>query len=394
MVTSYAKSTSLVKPADIIKIDAARAKGGWLIPAPTVQELIRRRDYLKSWYQPRDYMFRKYIGMARLEVPFTNSKADTTNKNTHLQKDAQQKYTISTAPFDALTLNVSMVSDRHPYVTCYPTHKGHTDARMGEFDRFSQGAIDTRSKQSDFMVDMVTKLSVTGWLPTMTVFDPALQKQGVFPFDLQILDPLNFYPQLDGQRRPIYAFIEHHVNGAQLLQNYSMFAGVAEIFAAEEPPHKSNDAEYKNYCLEGNNLLTTEFDVSEYYDDTYRAILIGCGDASNTACQYNPLLKSMKAKSLKGDMASVMHGSDHEDNPYCGIEEHHLGCMPINLEGCWPEPVSPISRENSGLISGTSYYSSSNYWGRFVYFPFLYSMYNNWVDQCKLRDMIYRASRN
>jgi hypothetical protein len=91
-------------------------------------------------------------------------------------------------------------------------------------------------------------------------------------------------------------------------------------------------------------------------------------------------------------MASVMHGSDHEDNPYCGIEEHHLGCMPINLEGCWPEPVSPIARENfrtnirfCPIIPQVTTGAASST------LPFLYSMYNNWVDQCKLRDMIYRA---
>jgi hypothetical protein len=394
--TSYARTTTLVTPRQITTLDKARSKSGYYIPAPTVAELLRRRSYLKAWYQPRDFMFELFISMARLESPFSSSKTGTNDKDTHMNKSGQSKYTIATTPFDALTLMMSIPADKHPYVTCRPTHRSHTPARMDDFDRFSQGAVDTRSNQNDFMIDMFSKLGVTGWLPTLTDFDPALQKRGEFPFDLKVLDPLNFYPQLDGQRRPLYAFLEYRVNGAQLLQSYSMFAGVMEMFDAEVTPPDGTE-QGREYWQDGHNIWTTDFDVSIYYDDTYKAILVGAGDASDVACKYNSHLSRLKDSSAKkGRMASVMHSSDMlDDNPYAGIERHNLGGMPINLEGAWPEPVSPTARNSSSYGFGQYQFGEPNAmiseWGKLVYYPWLFSMRNNWMDQSKLRDMIYSA---
>lgn len=383
-----AQTSDMVTSKNVAASDKNRSANGHYVRTPTVTEMLIRLNHLQEWYQPRDLLMQMHISMARLDSPFSSDKDGLENKEVRVKADGRIDYTVDNMPFNIDTIAQAMVADRHPYVDVFPTCNTHTDKRMIEYKRFAQALIDTRLKQNDVMMDMVSKLVVTGWLPTLTEFDPAKLKQGQNPFDLHVLDPLNFYPLLDGQRRVIYGFVLGRVTGAQLIQDYSNFAGVRELIDAELKPPEGTD-DYRGYTQYGANFETTEFDLARFYDDVNTCLLIGANDATDAACGNNSVLRKLRDNSKKGRWASAFDTADAlADDPYAGIQKHGLGGCPLHLEGCYPEALSPTARLQGSLVGSTNIFKGVM-GGRIVYYPALYPVRNDWYDKSKLRNLMY-----
>lgn len=380
-------ASDLITSDNVQKIDRERAKGGRYIPTPTLSELLLRFQSLQEWYIPRDMMFHLFVSMAQLNNPFGTDKDSLENREIRVKADGTVDYTVDPYPFAVETIAQAMLADRHPYAEVYPSCKGHTDERMLQCKQFVQALLDTCMKRSDVMLDMVSKLVVLGWLPTLNTFDPAMKKQGQNPFDVQIIDPMNFYPRLDSRRQVMYGFIQQRVTGAQLVQDFSDFAGVRELIDAETKPPEGTPA-YKDYSRHGANLDTTEFDLLRFYDDYSTVLLIGARDATEPACKNNAVLARLRDDTKKGKYGSLFASLD-DDDPYAGMQKHNLGGVPLHLTGCFPEALSPtVKLQGVGTLSPDNIYKGLM-GGRVVYYPFLYPMYNDWVDRSKLRNMMY-----
>lgn len=380
-------ANDLITSDNIRSIEKERAKGGHYVPTPTVAELLLRFQSLQEWYIPRDMMFQLFVAMAQLNNPFGTDKDALENREIRVKADGTVDYTVDPYPFAVETIAQAMLADRHPYAEVYPSCKGHTDDRMLECKQFVQALLDTSMKRGDVMLDMVSKLVVLGWLPTLNTFDPAMKKQGQNPFDVQIIDPMNFYPRLDSRRQVMYGFIQQRVTGAQLIQDFSEFEGVKELIAAEDKPTEGTPA-YKDYSVHGSNLETSEFDLLRFYDDYSTVLLLGARDATEPACKNNPALRRLRDSTKKGKYGSIFTSLD-DDDPYAGLQKHNLGGVPLHLTGCFPEALSPtVKLQGVGTLSPDNIYKGLM-GGRVVYYPFLYPMYNDWVDRSKLRNMMY-----
>jgi hypothetical protein len=95
---------------------------------------------------------------------------------------------------------------------------------------------------------------------------------------------------------------------------------------------------------------------------------------------------------------SVMHGSaKQDDNPYCGVEAHHLGRIPLGFVWMWPELRDATSLDVTGTGSSGSNYSNSGSWGnlggRLRGLPFMYSQRENWIRISRALSMLNTMMR-
>lgn len=369
-------ATVIRTPEQAAAVNKKRLKEGQPVPIPTHNEIYRRWLWGQAYWKPRNEIIRTYTSMVRLDSPFDGDKDDKAARRQRTGKDGKTQYNVSNFPFDVATLVQSLVANQYPNTSTLPTSAKHTARQMEDFDKFAQAMIDTRMAETDVMMDMAIKLTATGWLVTYTPFDPMLKAQGKFPFDFQVLDAINVLPMLNARRQPIWCCIESEVYGAQLLQDYGMFEGVAELFD-DEPNYPADNPLYEKYWQDGFNIWTTKFKLVRYWDSSVTALLVMALEATPQICDWNKALGRLAKKPY----ASVLHGSGVEDtNEYAGVCLHNLGRVPINIEGCWPEPVSHVA--DNSLSRGYNF-------GRIVYYPLLFSAYEPWVLLSQMQSMFH-----
>jgi hypothetical protein len=371
--------------------DKKRKSQGYMNKTPTANSLPGRLADLQDFYKDRNIMMQRHIRMSRLDNPFSTDKDGIENTEMRVKADGSLDYTVDNSPYNIVTIAQAMIAEMHPYAEVYPTNAAHTVPRVEECKRFVQALLDTVMKEGDIPQDMANKLVVCGWLPTLTVFDPAKLKQGNNPFQLRVIDPINFYPLLNAQRQVIYGFYVERVTGAQLLQDYYMFDGVMELCEAELAPPKGS-YNYEQYTRNTGSFETTEFDIVRYYDDTSTSLMISCEGASSSACNYNPVLaKRKKMGKESGGYTSLFYTTgDLDEDPYLGLQKHGLGGVPFHLVGCFEEALSPTAKTNSGIGSlGNENVYENVMGGKMVYYPFLYPVYNDWIDRSRYRNMMH-----
>lgn len=371
-VANLAYADELITADQVADIDRKRYQNGHYISIPTVMELWKRYLDLKGWYVPRDDLIRLHQKMVMLENPFGSGRG-AIEDNGFLLPSGKVQFARATFPFDIMSLMEGMLADKHPYLTAMPSTKSHTDDRLLQYEQFMQAVFDNRMQDGSFIQEAGRKLAVTGWLIGVHPHNPTLEAQELFPYELQLLSPLGVYPRFDGGGRLLYCFIERRVTGAQLLQDYWCYPGVAELFANEQAPDSGTNA-YRDYSYPGNNLLSTEFTVIRYWDDYCTALLLDGTGCSVLAQSFNPALRNLANRQSAGHIpgVSVFNGSAKWDDPYYGVLEHKLGGIPVSIVGCWPEARDVTA------------YEANAYAGRYVYLPFLFSQYHNWRDMSRL----------
>lgn len=380
MYTKTSGGGTLVTPERAKKLDAKRRKAGHILGGPTVAWGWKMYEALQSRYALRNEFIRLFVSMIRLESPFVGDRASRNAGEVISDRSGKVRHTVAPMPFDAYSLGLSMFADKHPYTTVHPMHKKHNDEVMDEYDRFSQAVLDMRMVRGDALSESAAQAIVTGWLPTLHYFDPNLIEQNMFPFDYQVLSPLNVYPLLNHRKQPIVCAIEYEVTGAQLAEDFGMYQGVADLIEAE----KTED--YAGAKIEPeHDLYDCKFKVIRIYDDTYTMLIVDPYETHEIALNNNDRLRQMHKAKEDGKYYSLLGPlSEADDNPYCGVEVHNLGGMPVHIEGCWPDPM-PIHSLDTRLNS-TSNFGSPGY-NSIVYYPFLYSMRPTWIDLSRLRSM-------
>jgi len=384
-------ASDLLNQGNVRALDKKRASQGRFTRTPSANGLTNRFRSLQEWFEERDTVFTRHIKMARLDNPFSVDKDGQQDNEARVKADGDIDYTVDNTPYVIVTLAQAMIADMHPYCESYPTCVSHTEPRINEHKRFGQALLDTVIKQADVPMDMCNKLVVTGWLPTLTTFDSALLKQGNNPFKLRVLDPMNFYPRLDAQRQVVYGFYLERITGEQLVQNFYDFEGVREIYEAEQTPNRGS-SRWDDYTRPGHNLDTCAFDVVRYYDDTTTSLMISASHVSGSAASFNPVLAKRKSASRDGNLTSLFYNTkDLEDDPYLGLQKHGLGGVPFHLEGCFEEPLSPTARATTdvGRDYGSGDTPDTLVGGRVVYYPFLYPIYNDWIDRSRYRNLMH-----
>lgn len=378
-LASLSKATSLVTLDRIPKLERARVQGGHYVPVPTNAEIFRRHQQQKAWFVARDLLIAQFQAMADLQSPFRNDKDGLADAG-YVDPNNRTLFATATFPFDTLTLLISNMADRHPYVNASPVSLKQSDKQVEQTEKFCQAVLDNKMTESLFLKDAMKYLATSGWLCVQHAYNPTLGLQGEFPYDIQIVNPLQVYPMLDERRRPIWVTIEKRVTGAELLQDYAMYPGVAELINDEpdEDQYPVESGAYRDRQQPGNSFLTTEFVVIRYFDDSYTALLLDASGAKIGACQYNPTLARYQKDSKAGKYMNVLYGSAHSTDPYAGVLEHHLGGIPMQFVWCWPESRNYVA------LSSTITTNPTSWAGRYIGLPFLFSQYENWKSMCRL----------
>jgi hypothetical protein len=335
---------------------------------PTVEEIQRRHTAMKSHYSHRDQLIKDFCEMIMLESPFRGREGK--EDSGVVLPSGEVIFSIDTFPFNVATLVQSMTADKHPYVSARPSSAKHTPDQVAKFERFMQGILDERLKQSDLTQEAFLKLYATGWNIAFFPYDATLEDKGKFPFRIEILSPLGVYPMLDSYMKPLWVSYECNVTGYQLKNDYGMYAGVAELFESE--PEDNKDRNRKN------DLFTSTFKVIRYYDDVCTALLLDCKSVSEEAVRRNPTLRKYVERGRKGKPTSVLVGSDIED-PHAGVFYHKMGRVPFHIEGCWLEPYESNQLNHNSVR------------GRLIYLPFMFSLKETWKDRTRVQSMLQTA---
>lgn len=341
-------------------------------PPPTVDEIWRRHEMMKGWWAARDGLIEAFQSMHDLESPFANDK-EGREVGAYETQDGETIFATDTKPFEILSFIEAVAADRYPYIDAKQANPRQSEKQVTEFEQFAQAMLDERMKRRSLVQEGAHKLAVTGWLIIKHSYDPALAARSKFPYRIEVLDPIGVYPMLDSEGRAIWCSTEKYVSGAQLEREYTMYPGVAELFA-DEP----EDADEKKQTREGDDLRTSRIKVIEYFDEYYRCILIDGEEVSRAAVGRNPRLKAIKEGRGKS-VSSVFVGSAYDDDPCKGVLAHKLGCVPFAFAWGWAE-----SRANSVLNS------SAALGGRFVGLPFLFGQREHWQGLSRILSVLHQ----
>jgi hypothetical protein len=328
------------------KIMRQQEKQGNYFNLPTMGEIENFYYFKKGWWSLRDIMVKKYNSMAMLEVPLGSDKDSQQDPARNNQEDTgRDDYSIDPSPFDTVTQAISMAAKMRAYANTYPTDEKHTPALLREYGKFGNAILDMQSKKRDYIPEDMSRLINTGWLIKLFPFDQHLMDQNQFPFQIENLSPLGVYPDLDVHGQVLRVCIEKRLTGSQLLENYSNYQGVRELFDDEFgfgkdlPPADSSI--FKEWSAKKNNLLTTEFEVVRYYDRVCTALLVNGCNITETAAKYNSGLSGLKDVSDNSNKKKLTgiytKAKDRDGNPWYGVSEHNLGRVPMVVEFCWPE---------------------------------------------------------
>jgi hypothetical protein len=375
------------------KIMRQQEKQGNYFNLPTMGEIENFYYFKKGWWSLRDIMVKKYNSMAMLEVPLGSDKDSQQDPARNNQEDTgRDDYSIDPSPFDTVTQAISMAAKMRAYANTYPTDEKHTPALLREYGKFGNAILDMQSKKRDYIPEDMSRLINTGWLIKLFPFDQHLMDQNQFPFQIENLSPLGVYPDLDVHGQVLRVCIEKRLTGSQLLENYSNYQGVRELFDDEFgfgkdlPPADSSI--FKEWSSKKNNLLTTEFEVVRYYDRVCTALLVNGCNITETAAKYNSGLKGLKDvsdNSSKKKLTGIYtKAKDRDGNPWYGVSEHNLGRVPMVVEFCWPE-----IRDSSTLDPDSDT-------GRLGGLPLMWAGFSTWKEMCRnfsmLNNLLYKTA--
>jgi hypothetical protein len=364
------------------KIMAEEVKAGNYFNLPTMGEVESFYATKKSWWSVRDLMVRKFNSMAMLEPPFGNDKDSQQDPAYQSEKDNNQdEYSVDPGPFDTVTQAISMAAKMRAYANPYPTDEKHTSHILQEYGKFGNAILDMAAKKRDYIPEDMSKLINTGWLIKSFPFDPQLQEKDEFPFQIETLSPLGVYPDMDIHNQVLRVCIERRLTGLQLLENYSSYQGVRELFDEEfgfgKPLPPADSSTYREWSSKKNNLLSTEFQVVRYYDRVCTAILISGKSATEYATKYNSALKSLKDKTKEGNkMVGIYTKAQDRDNPWYGVSRHNMGRVPMAIEFCWPE------------IRDASTFDLDGDTGRLGGLPLMWSGFSTWREISRYFSML------
>jgi hypothetical protein len=375
------------------KIMRQQEKQGNYFNLPTMGEIENFYYFKKGWWSLRDIMVKKYNSMAMLEVPLGSDKDSQQDPARNNQEDTgRDDYSIDPSPFDTVTQAISMAAKMRAYANTYPTDEKHTPALLREYGKFGNAILDMQSKKRDYIPEDMSRLINTGWLIKLFPFDQHLMDQNQFPFQIENLSPLGVYPDLDVHGQVLRVCIEKRLTGSQLLENYSNYQGVRELFDDEFgfgkdfPPADSSI--FKEWSAKKNNLLTTEFEVVRYYDRVCTALLVNGCNITETAAKYNSGLSGLKDvsdNSSKKKLTGIYtKAKDRDGNPWYGVSEHNLGRVPMVVEFCWPE-----IRDSSTLDPDSDT-------GRLGGLPLMWAGFSTWKEMCRnfsmLNNLLYKTT--
>jgi hypothetical protein len=362
--------------ATLTKTDYGRklVKPGELSACPTVADITRRHQWGKGWYGPRNELIWQFEQMCNLRSPFDDK--DGAEDGGFLTAAGAVEYTTDTTPFDVLTEAMSSMELKHPYVDVYP-RLGQNEKQIADFQKFLQGLLDTRMRQDNLQKYGINTLMTTGWLILYHAYSADFKERGGQPFDIRVMHPSNIYPKFDSRLKAQWVTTEEVITGATLRDDYSMYPGVAEYF--DDEPNDSdfpeNSTAYNVRNRTGGSIDTCEFTVITYYDHEYTALLLN-GSSIGQAADFNPRLKKLKEKSVKGRYESVLWSSKDDGDDYKGVARHHLGGIPYSFNWCWPEIGDRFAQ--SGLRQS----------GRFLGMPFGFGMLENWRAISRILSML------
>jgi hypothetical protein len=375
------------------KIMRQQEKQGNYFNLPTMGEIENFYYFKKGWWSLRDIMVKKYNSMAMLEVPLGSDKDSQQDPARNNQEDTgRDDYSIDPSPFDTVTQAISMAAKMRAYANTYPTDEKHTPALLREYGKFGNAILDMQSKKRDYIPEDMSRLINTGWLIKLFPFDQHLMDQNQFPFQIENLSPLGVYPDLDVHGQVLRVCIEKRLTGSQLLENYSNYQGVRELFDDEFgfgkdfPPADSSI--FKEWSAKKNNLLTTEFEVVRYYDRVCTALLVNGCNITETAAKYNSGLSGLKDVSDNSNKKKLTgiytKAKDRDSNPWYGVSEHNLGRVPMVVEFCWPE-----IRDSSTLDPDSDT-------GRLGGLPLMWAGFSTWKEMCRnfsmLNNLLYKTA--
>jgi hypothetical protein len=375
------------------KIMRQQEKQGNYFNLPTMGEIENFYYFKKGWWSLRDIMVKKYNSMAMLEVPLGSDKDSQQDPARNNQEDAgRDDYSIDPSPFDTVTQAISMAAKMRAYANTYPTDEKHTSAMLREYGKFGNAILDMQSKKRDYIPEDMSRLINTGWLIKLFPFDQHLMDQNQFPFQIESLSPLGVYPDLDVHGQVLRVCIEKRLTGSQLLENYSNYQGVRELFDDEFgfgkdlPPADSSI--FKEWSAKKNNLLTTEFEVVRYYDRVCTALLVNGCNITETAARYNSGLRGLKDVSDNSNKKKLTgiytKAKDRDGNPWYGVSEHNLGRVPMVVEFCWPE------------IRDANTLDPDSDTGRLGGLPLMWAGFSTWKEMCRnfsmLNNLLYKTA--
>jgi hypothetical protein len=399
----YSTATERVTPQYVTpdraqKLDDERAAQGWRIEIPTVDEIRVRHQTQKAYWSGRNILIDMFIRMHNLVPPFKQDKEGKEEAG-YVTPTGDVIFAVDPAPFDIITQAVSMAEAFHPYVTATPYGKVKSD-QCYDFQRFCQGYLDMQMYTSNFTAEAIQYIMATGWLVQYFPYDPALKAQDEFPYFIKLLNPLEVYPKLDYRKQPLWVTMERYMTGAELIQEYGDLPGVAELIAGEPdtslmPDGSANKKERE--MRQGGRLDNSKFRTIRFYDQTVTCLLIDGTGVMEAATQQNPALKKLKDNSTKGKYLSALVGSGHSANPYAGVLEHNLGCIPLSFAWCWPElQTLPTLTGASGSSSSTNgpYTEVQNAYGGL---PFMFGGREGWKSMnrilSEMHTMLFRNAR-
>src|SRR5205814_412842 len=99
-------TNSLITPDLADNLYRVRLANGRLIECPTVAEILRRHNQMKTWYAPRDLLINDFTSMAMLESPFAHDQAGLESAG-YLLPSGESIFSVDSFPFEALTLAIS-----------------------------------------------------------------------------------------------------------------------------------------------------------------------------------------------------------------------------------------------------------------------------------------------
>lgn len=355
------KSTTLVKPN---KTNGKKEKDF----CPTVDQVFEMHNAMKGWYNPRDRLIRQFIRMHELQSPFGLDKAGMQDGGI-ITANGDVEFDIATFPFDILSLAQASMDNLHPQAYCMPRGEQTEDQTL-KFEKLANAVLDMRMQRSNFNKPLIQKMGATGWAILFHPYDPDLNFEGEFPFDIQVMNPLGVFPQFDQRGEPLWVTYERRVSGAQLKEGYGQYEGVDELFKDEPDTKLMSKSARDQYNRPGMGIMTSTFTVIRFYNNTYTSLLLYCGSVSDYAARNNPTLKKYKNKGTVSVLVGSAYSDEEDDDytEYAGVLEHHLGRVPFSFGGCWPELRDNQSGEDS----------EDGYAGRYYWLPFLFSQYSNW----------------
>jgi hypothetical protein len=373
-MASTSSSTTLVRPNK--KKTGGYGSGDKPSP-PTRNQVYEMHQAMRSFYGPRDILIRRFIKMHDLQSPFGLDKAGMQDGGI-ITATGDVEFDIATFPFDIVSLAVASMDNLHPQAYCQP-RGDQTDEQTRKFEMLMNAALDMRMQRSNFNKPLIQKMAATGWGVLFHPYDPELAEDNEFPFDIQVLNPLGVYPNLNAKGEAVWVTYERRLTGAQLQDAYGHFAGVAELFNDEPDTSKMSKTERRSYDFGTNSILNNTFTCIRFYNECYTCLLLDCSGVDNsTALRNNPTLRRYHDASKDGKHPSILVGSDYSEDDYSGVLEHHLGKCPFSFGGVWPE----LKDAQSGIDNDEEA-------GRFYWLPFLYSQYSNWRNISRILAMFH-----